>query len=137
MSETVKRFLGTATPTLSTANQVTPVPRLAVLERDIRNGHAEIESTLTSAAICAVERGIEIGRALKEAKKLAGHGNYEDWLARNFTFTAKTAQNYTRLANQEAKLRQLLGQKRTAGSVLSMKDALQLVAVLEGKKPKR
>jgi hypothetical protein len=135
MSETMKRFLRSTQPLDMPSishGELVPLTRLQELTANIQKGHDEIEHTLSIAAFTAVERGIEVGKCL-----IAGHGNYEDYLARNFTFTVKTAQNYTRLAKQEAKLRQLLVQKRTAGSFLPMKEALELVAMLEGKKPPR
>jgi hypothetical protein len=40
---------------------------------------------------------IEIGRMLIESKKLAGHGNWLDWLEREFRWTDDTALNYMRV----------------------------------------
>jgi Protein of unknown function (DUF3102) len=139
MSEVLKRLISNSMPidALARKADLVPVPRLEVLATDIRKAHDQIESTLSMAAFTAVERGIEIGKWLIEAKKLAGYGNYEDYIARNFPFSMKTAQNYTRLAKQEAKLRQKLEQKRTFGSFLPMKESLEFIDMLQGKKSKR
>jgi hypothetical protein len=40
---------------------------------------------------------IEIGRMLVESKKLVGHGNWLEWLEREFQWTDDTALNYMRV----------------------------------------
>jgi Protein of unknown function (DUF3102) len=42
----------------------------------------------------SVEQILEIGRHLKEAKDLAGHGGFKSWLEREFGWSIKTAQRF-------------------------------------------
>jgi hypothetical protein len=90
MSETVKKFLHATLPLASKGDLVvvpSPSPpiedeTLDELTANIQKDHDEIESTLSSAAITSVEKGIAIGKRLIRAKKLAGHGNYETtWIS--------------------------------------------------------
>jgi hypothetical protein len=139
MSETMKRFLHATMPLTSKGELVVLPPpiedeTLEELTANICKGHEAIESTLSTAALTAVEKGIENGKRLIRAKKLAGHGNFEDHCAQHFPFTMKTVQNYIRLAKSEAKLRQRLEEKRTAGSFLRMKDALEFIDAVQGKR---
>jgi hypothetical protein len=143
MSDTMKRFLGAAVSIAPTSKgELVALPSiedetLDELSANILKGHNAIESTLSTAAITAVERGIEIGKRLVRAKKLAGHGNFEAYCAEHFPFTMKTVQNYMRLAKQEAKLRQQLEEKRTRGTFLKMKEALELIDTWQGRKKSR
>lgn len=143
MSETMKRLLHATMPTASKGDLVVMPPQgiedetLEELTANIQKGHDQIESTLSTAAVTAVEKGIEVGKRLLLVKKQAGHGNFEDHCARHFPFTMKAVQNYMRLPKREAKLRQKLGEKRTAGSYLRMKEALEFIDTAQGKKPRR
>lgn len=53
------------------------------------------------AVVSAVEHAIRAGEMLLEAKEHAGHGNWGDWLRENFEGSVRTAQVYTRLANNK------------------------------------
>jgi hypothetical protein len=139
MTELMKRFRPTMQLPVSSGELIvvtTPALENETLEEltaNIQKGHEQIESTISTAAVTAVENGIENGRRLLLLKKLAGHGNFEEYVARHFTFTMKTAQNYMRLAKQEGKLRQKLAEKRTGGSFLRMKEALEFIDLTQGK----
>jgi hypothetical protein len=41
-----------------------------------------------------IENVIEIGRRLKDCKRIVGHGNWLPWLEREFGWTDKTAENF-------------------------------------------
>ena len=143
MSETMKRFIGAAVSLAPTSKgELVALPgiedeTLDELTANILKGHHAIENALSAAAITAVERGIETGKRLLRAKKLAGHGNFETYCAEHFPFTPKTGQNYMRLAKQEAKLRQPLEEKRNRGTFLKMKEALELIDLWQGRKKSR
>lgn len=68
---------------------------LVSLAVEIREEHEACEHDAQSA----VERAINCGRMLIEAKEKAGHGNWLPWLKQNFPADARTAQNYMRLAS--------------------------------------
>lgn len=70
---------------------------LVSLAVEIREEHEACEHDAHSA----VERAINCGRMLIEAKEKAGHGSWLPWLRDNFPAAATTAQNYMRLAGQE------------------------------------
>jgi hypothetical protein len=73
--------------------------RLPVLAADIRAAH----DAATSAARTAVERAIDAGVALLEAKTLLPHGGWLPWLKEHCGLSARVAQNYMRLARHKAK----------------------------------
>lgn len=135
MSETLKRFLHTTLP-LATKNELVVVPTaptLTELTAIAQAAHNEVELALQTA----VEKGMEAGKALREIKKQSRHGDFEDYVAAHFTFAMVTAQKYMRLAKQEAKLRQLITQRRSAGLPLGMREALKVLNKLNAEdKPK-
>lgn len=47
-----------------------------------------------------LESAIEIGKRLKEAKKIAGHGNWEKWLEEEVCYSNRTASNLMRLYDE-------------------------------------
>jgi hypothetical protein len=71
------------------------------------------------------------------AKRLVGHGNFEDYVTIECRFTIRTAQNYMRLAKYEPQLRQLLEGKNEGRAYLTMKEALNFLDVLRTKKKPR
>jgi len=90
------------------------------------------------AAQTAVMKSIEAGKALNTIKDQLPHGYFEDYVAEQFSFTMRKAQNCMRLAKQEAKLLKLLETKANYGSHLTMKEALRFLTTLrDKKKPKR
>jgi hypothetical protein len=126
MSETVKKFLQATLPSLSMSSKgelvVVPATQtIAELTTHAAEAHAEVEIAVQTA----VMMGMEAGKALREIKKQLPHGDFEDYVAAHFTFTITTAQKYMRLAKQEAKLSQLIRQKRSAGLPLGMREALK------------
>lgn len=75
---------------------------LVSLAVEIREEHEACEHDIRSAehsGQSAVERAINCGRMLHEAKEKAGHGNWLPWLDANFPADARTAQSYMQLAS--------------------------------------
>ena len=50
----------------------------------------------------ALEKAVECGRLLSEAKEQLGHGAWLPWLESNFTFTPRTATNWMKVAEMHA-----------------------------------
>lgn len=69
----------------------------------INETHAKVER----ARQAVVEHAVECGRLLSEAKATVSHGGWQDWIAANCSFSARTAQLYMRafkqLSNDPAK----------------------------------
>jgi hypothetical protein len=130
MSETLSRLFNIhGVPITKTDLVVVPQPPTpATLAADIRKGQAEVEKALLNA----VSTAIGIGKALREAKRLVGHGNFEDFVAVECRcFTMRTAQNYMRLAKYEAQLAQLLAGKNEGRSYLTMNEAFKFIDKLK------
>lgn len=73
-------------------------PSIEELADRANRAHALVEQ----AATAMVLRAIEAGEALCEAKRLLGHGEWEDWLPENFAGSKRTARAYMRLyANRQ------------------------------------
>lgn len=138
MSETMKRFIGAALAPTMTKNELTVLPpkpplSLADLTTIAQNAHDEVEA----ASQTTVEKGIEAGKALKQIKDQCGRGNFEDYIAAHFPFAMGTAQKYMRLWKQEAKLRQEITKRRSAGLPFGMREALKVLNKLNAEdKPK-
>jgi multidrug resistance efflux pump len=75
------------------------------------------------AAYVSIEKAIEAGEALIEAKELLGHGEWLPWLG-GVEMSARTAQRYMRLARHKDAV--LDTQKRHATD-LSLREALALL----------
>jgi Protein of unknown function (DUF3102) len=140
MSETLKRlFTGTGVDPLVPMSKgelvVVPSPerKLVELTASIQRDHEEAEA----AAQTAVLMGIATGKGLAELKRLVPHGQFERYVAINFTFTMGTAQKYMRLARREPQLLQTIERLRSIGLHLSMREALKHLDTLRAEdKPK-
>jgi hypothetical protein len=106
-----------------------PEPTLAELDARDRQGHAEA----TAAAVNAVGWAIETGKALLAAKKKIGHGNFEDFVAVEFPFTIRAAQNYMKMARGEVAIRQAFVEKTNGYASLKLKTALKYLDKLGAK----
>lgn len=138
MTELVKRFLSIATQDAAVSKgELVPVhppePSLLELRETIRSGQAEIEA----AAITVVAKAMEIGKALRKAKALVGHGNFENYVAIECRMPMRTAQSYMRLARYEPQLAQLVANKSAGLAHLTMTDAFKLIEKLWPKPSKR
>jgi hypothetical protein len=133
MSETMKRFLGVAsieTVAPSKGELIVVAPTLAQLADTALRAHNEVEK----AALTAVLKAIEAGKALNDIKQQLPHGSFEDFVAGHFKFAIRTAQSYMRLAKKEAEVRQLVETKAQLGAPLSVKEALKYLNGLGAKK---
>jgi Protein of unknown function (DUF3102) len=134
MSTRVKQFLEALAPPLASGRELVtvtpPEPSLTELGETIRKAQAEIET----AAITVVAKAIAIGKALRKAKALVGHGNFENYIAIECRLPMRTAQSYMRLARYEAQLDQLVAGKNAGLAHLTMSDAFKLIDKM---RPKR
>ncbi len=94
---------------------------LATLAVEINSAHNAAET----AARSAIEHALKAGRLLAQAKAKCSHGNWLDWLAGNFSGSARTARNYMSLASRFDALDE---PKRQRVANLPMRQALQLLA---------
>jgi hypothetical protein len=99
---------------------------LTSLAADIRLHHEEAEraaKTKTEAGQSKLEHSIKAGEALIEAKEMLTPtgGSWLKWLNINFTFTARTAQQYMKLAMHADKI-------RSTASHPSIRGAFKVIA---------
>jgi hypothetical protein len=87
------------------------------LARRINAEHDQVRNF----AKAGLQRAIEAGRLLIEAKALVGHGNWLPWLQANCTVTARSAQTYMLVARQ---FTELDAAKCATVAHLSFRDAL-------------
>jgi hypothetical protein len=120
-----ERLAATSLPTSKGELVVVPA-QLADLASAIRQSHREVEA----ATVHAVVKALETGKALLQAKRDVGHGNFDDFVAVECRFAMRTAQNYMRLAKQEAKVCQMLAEKRTGSAYLTLNQALKFITAL-------
>lgn len=81
-------------------------------------------SAASTAAREALGHARRAGELLLAAKKQVKHGDWLSWLAANFQFTARTAQNYMRLSEHWGELQA----KSETVAHLSLRDALALLS---------
>ena len=103
-----------------------PAPTLAELAAEINADYAELNGT----ALTAVEKAINIGKRLKEAKARLNHGKFSGFVTSNFTFDMRWGQQCMKLANHESEIRQRLEELRSVGSHLSLSEAFKLIGSL-------
>lgn len=72
----------------------------------------------------ALRHAMNAGDLLRQAKRLCPHGQWQGWLAENFSGSARTARVYMRLADHRAQLES----KMADTAVLSIDGALRLLA---------
>jgi len=136
MSETMKRFLHATLPTVLPGRDLVVVPTAPTLDEltaSIQRDHEEAEAATQTAVL----KGIATGKGLAELKRLVPHGQFERYVAKNFTFTMGTAQKYMRLARREPQLLQTIERLRSIGLHLSMREALKHLDTLKAEeKPK-
>jgi hypothetical protein len=81
------------------------INRLGVLSREIRRDFESLQQLLERTrqnCNAVVAETILLGTKLAEAKRLVGHGNWMEWLAKNCPdIHGNTARNYMRLANSQ------------------------------------
>jgi Protein of unknown function (DUF3102) len=130
MSETLKRILGATLPIASPQRELVvvqpPPPTLAELAAEINADYVD----LSSAALTAVEKAINIGKRLNEAKTQLSHGKFTGYVTSNFPFAMRWAQQCMKLANHEAEVRQQLEELRRISSHLSLAEAFKIIGSL-------
>ena len=102
------------------------------LSRDIREITAEIRTIQDSVRRTALSGAIEIGRRLTEAKELLQHGEWGDWLKREFEFSQSTASRLMQLFREYAADQGSLFGAETKYATLqniSVSNALRLIAI--------
>jgi hypothetical protein len=133
MNIALKRFMS-STVSLATNQAPTrgdlvvipqPPPTLAELAAEINADYANLQA----AALTAVEKAINIGKRLNEAKAQT-RGKFTGYVTSNHPFTIRWAQKCMTLANHEAEVRQRLEELRTASSHLSLAAAFKFLGSL-------
>ena len=76
-----------------------------------------------AAAHTSIERAIECGRLLLQAKASIGHGGWLDWVEANLSFGDRQARKYMRVAANGEEI-----VKRNCGSDLGINEALKLLS---------
>ena len=100
--------------------------------RDIREITAEIRTIQDSVRRTALSGAIEIGRRLTEAKELLQHGEWGDWLKREFEFSQSTAARLMQLLREYgADQGSLFGAEAKYATLqnISVSNALRLIAI--------
>lgn len=100
--------------------------------RDIREITAEIRTIQDSVRRTALSGAIEIGRRLTEAKELLQHGEWGDWLKREFEFSQSTASRLMQLFREYGTDQgSLFGAEAKYATLqnISVSNALRLIAI--------
>ena len=93
---------------------------LTALATQINQEHQETEAAVSQS----LQHARRAGELLAQAKAQVGHGGWGDWLEQNFEGSARTAQNYMRVASRFGELES----KTQHVADLPMRDALALLA---------
>ena len=94
--------------------------RLAKLAAEIRDAQAREIRSLRPA----LDHAVRCGQLLLQAKKIAGHGNWETWLEKNVPFSARSAREYMQLAEIPAPKRRRIADLGIHG----LRDVLAYIA---------
>ena len=101
-------------------------------QRSLATVTAEIRTIRAARDKMFLEASVEIGRRLKEAKELVGHGGWGDYCKTELDFSQQTAQNHIRLfeayAADQIRLDGAALKSKTLGN-LSYTQALELLAL--------
>ena len=101
-------------------------------QRSLATVTAEIRTIRAARDKMFLEASVEIGRRLKEAKELVGHGGWGDYCKTELDFSQQTAQNHIRLfeayAADQIRLDGAALKSKTLGD-LSYTQALELLAL--------
>jgi hypothetical protein len=76
-----------------------------------------------------LSHAIRAGQLLIEAKRHHQHGDWRDWMAKNLTFSERTAQGYMQVSRNAERL----GQNRNAVADFSLRQAMKQIAVSTGR----
>ena len=94
----------------------------------------EINTIKRQTATTIIQASIEIGGRLVQAKKLVGHGNWENWLSANVDYSQRTASNLIRIFEEyDTSEGKLFGKDTT--EVFAKLTTTQAIALLGIKDP--
>jgi hypothetical protein len=103
---------------LARSNAPKPPPKRTMV---ILRGHARVIQRLGRRAIRDI---IEIGRRLTDAKDRVGHGKFLTWLAAEFGWSERTAENFMRGLRSQSQIRKLCGFETSRERILSARRAI-------------
>lgn len=101
-----------------------------VQERSLPVIASEIREIEGNVCRVALDGAVRIGRKLKEAKDLAGHGEWEKWCSDNLGYNLRTAQRFMEISEEYGSENSPYA-KATMLSDLSISKALALLQVPE------
>ena len=114
----------TTSPTPVTALEAKPIDALTLLANRIQSAHKFIVEN--SQRI--LERAIEAGEALNQAKEKLPHGQWLPWLEKNCLLSERTAQVYMKLAANKSVLNAHTKSASAADLAdLTLREALRLI----------
>ena len=116
---------------LATVAPPPPPDPVADLIKRINAAHNEVRLSLRRTGECAIQAGL----LLLEAKKLARHGSFTEWVAANCAFSDRTAQLYMQLARKFPKPQNIADLSLT--DLLEMLGPAKLPAIKEEPPAKR
>lgn len=119
------------------------VTRLGVLSREIRRDYESLQRLVErSRETCnqVIAETILLGTKLIEVKRLAGHGNWCEWLAKHCPqISERTAQNYMRLSKAQhvadLQTRKSLREAYLAAGIIPMEDESPAMPVVDAAPP--
>ena len=137
MSDTVSRFLSTVLPIASTTKgELVVVETSQTLSDEIRKEHGKALSALADSLTAAIAAGKHLLKAKTFLKQGKDGRLWQDYVGIECGLSVRTAQNYMRLAKNQAQLAPLLSGKTQGSAFLSQNAALKFLGS-ERKKRKR
>ncbi len=128
----IARFMNTFQQTsITTSTSLVPVSSetsLADLASNVRQAHDEVIGGLRVGAASAIRAGKALNTAKETVKRECGHGFWEDYVALECRLSMRTAQNYMKLARQEAVLDQLLRTNAQGSAFMTQAHALKFLS---------
>jgi hypothetical protein len=101
-------------------------PTLDELATRIKTEHSAIAEHMRGKGL--VEKAINLGRALNQAKAKVEHSKWLDWLKQNCELKERTAQRYMRLDEHRAKIDAHCKEKSVTVTDLTLNKAFELTA---------
>ena len=107
-----------------------PMAALALSEMkvpELAKAINERMSAMLTSFRMSVQRAIEIGELLVEAKKRVGHGKFEKWLTTNTTLPYRSAARYMNFAKKRSEIETQFGKSANLAD-LNLTTAQRLLA---------
>jgi hypothetical protein len=114
-------------PAAPTVPILAPIALSEMKVPDIAKAINERMSAMISSFRTSVQRAIEIGELLVEAKKRVGHGKFEKWLTTNTTIPYRSAARYMKFAKERTEIEAQLGKSANLAD-LNLTTAQRLLA---------